>query len=106
MGTRPDFSGEGLDMSDVRRLPTPREGDWDWQVLAACRGSDTAVFYHPDNERGPTRLRREVRAKAICARCTVVESCLRWALVTREPYGIWGGTSPEEREAMLARQPA
>jgi WhiB family redox-sensing transcriptional regulator len=93
-------------MSDVRRLPAPREGDWDWQVRAACRGSDTSIFYHPDNERGPSRIRRELRAKAICASCNVVDSCLRWALLAREPYGVWGGTSPEEREALIAQRPA
>lgn len=93
-------------MSDVRRLPPPREGDWDWQLRAACRGTDTATFYHPENERGPSRSRRERQAKAVCARCTVVEHCLRWALRTREPYGVWGGLSVEERERMLARQSA
>ncbi len=93
-------------MADLRRLPPPREGDWDWQALAACRSSDTSIFYHPDNERGPSRMRRELRAKAICATCSVLDNCLRWALGTREPYGIWGGTSPEEREALLARRPA
>jgi WhiB family redox-sensing transcriptional regulator len=33
-----------------------------------------------------------------------VENCLRWALAAREPYGVWGGLSAEEREAMLARK--
>jgi len=85
----------------VRRLPVPREGDWDWQMRAACRGIDTANFYHPENERGPSRVNREQRAKQICAHCPVVENCLRWALAAREPYGVWGGLSVEEREALL-----
>ena len=93
-------------MAEVRRLPVPREGDWDWQAHAACRGCDTAMFYHPENERGPSRVKREMQAKAVCASCTVVESCLRWALSAREPYGVWGGLSPEEREALLTCQPA
>lgn len=91
-------------MAEVRRLPAPREGDWDWQVQAACRGLDTAEFYHPENERGPSRSRREMRAKAVCARCPVVSECLRWALAAREPYGVWGGLSTEEREALLNQQ--
>ena len=93
-------------MAEVRRLPTLPEGDWDWQMTDACRGVDTSAFYHPENERGPSRRRREMNAKAICAHCTVVESCLRWALSAREPYGVWGGLSPEEREALLTCQPA
>lgn len=93
-------------MADVRHLPAPREGDWDWQVHAACRGTDTATFYHPENERGPSRARRERRAKAVCAQCGVLEHCLRWALTTREPFGVWGGLTVEERERLLARQSA
>jgi WhiB family redox-sensing transcriptional regulator len=93
-------------MAEPRRLPVPREGDWDWQLKAACRGQDTANFYHPENERGPSRVRREMRAKAVCASCPVVESCLRWALAAREPYGVWGGLSAEERERVLSRQSA
>ena len=54
-------------MAEVRRLPAPRQGDWDWQVNAACRGTDTSNFYHPENERGPSRVKREMRAKAVCA---------------------------------------
>ena len=91
-------------MAEVRRLPAPRQGDWDWQVNAACRGTDTSNFYHPENERGPSRVKREMRAKAVCAGCSVVENCLRWALDTREPYGVWGGLSPEDRESLLARR--
>lgn len=93
-------------MDEVRRLPTPREGDWDWQVDAACRGQETSDFYHPENERGPSRVRREMRAKAVCARCPVIENCLRWALAAREPYGVWGGLSVDERDELLARRPA
>jgi WhiB family redox-sensing transcriptional regulator len=76
--------------------------DWDWQSLAACRGLDTSIFYHPENERGPTRDRREREAKQICRACPVLEPCLHWALDFREPYGIWGGMSVEERQALLS----
>jgi len=93
-------------MAEVRRLPALRQGDWDWQVRAACRGTDTSTFYHPENERGPSRVKRELAAKAVCQTCTVVESCLRWALSAREPYGVWGGLSPEERDALITFQPA
>lgn len=93
-------------MAEFRRLPAPREGDWDWQVAAACRGHDTASFYHPENERGPSRVRREMQAKAVCATCPVVADCLHWALAAREPYGVWGGLSAEERESVLQQQPA
>jgi len=82
----------------------PVRHDWTWQSMAACRGMDTAIFYHPENERGPTRHRRDWEAKRICRRCRVVGPCLQWALETREPYGVWGGMSVEERQAMQSGQ--
>ena len=38
-------------------------------------------------------------AKAICAGCPVVLQCLQAALAENE-YGIWGGTTMEERATM------
>ena len=32
------------------------------------------------------------RAKAICGRCGLAESCLAGALERSEPYGVWGGS--------------
>jgi WhiB family redox-sensing transcriptional regulator len=90
-------------MSEVHQLPQPRRGSWEWQEDAACRGTDVSTFYHPDNERGISRARRELRAKAICAGCPVRAICLNWALGTREPYGVWGGLSVEEREQRIVR---
>lgn len=92
--------------AEISSLAPPQKGDWDWTVRAACRGVGTQHFYHPDAERGASKERRERRAKAICATCPVIWNCLSWALAVREPYGVWGGTSAEDREGMLTRQPA
>lgn len=40
----------------------------------------------------------EDTAKAICATCPVVSQCRDWALANNEPWGIWGGMNPAERE--------
>ena len=85
----------------MSQIPRPFAGEWDWRVNAECRGSDIETFFHPENERGPSRANRERRAKAICATCPVIENCLRWALKAEEPYGIWGGLSAEDRCALL-----
>jgi WhiB family redox-sensing transcriptional regulator len=37
-------------------------------------------------------------AKKLCARCPVLEECLAYALATNESWGIWGGTSPTDRQ--------
>ena len=76
--------------------------NWDWQVRGACRGLSSATFFSPENERGRARRMREAGAKSVCAACPVVAMCLEWALSVREPFGIWGGTTPDERAEMLA----
>lgn len=88
-------------MADISHLPTPKAGDWEWQLRGACRGLDSGMFFHPENERGPSRARREDAAKKVCAGCPVTRECLSWALRTREPYGVWGGKSTEERTQLL-----
>ncbi|MGW5670632.1 WhiB family transcriptional regulator [Micromonospora sp. NPDC003776] len=89
-------------MSNVRRLPGPIVDLWDWQRLGACRGRDSAQFFHPDGERGSSRLRRESGAKAVCRACPVRAECAAHALSVREPYGVWGGFSESERLRLLA----
>ncbi len=90
----------------LRALPPAREvhatsTEWDWQLHAACRGGDTDVFFHPWGERDPSRSRRDARAKAVCAGCPVARECGAYALATREPYGVWGGMTADEREEIL-----
>ncbi len=85
-------------MADVSRLPGPNADLWDWQLVGACRGVDSALFFHPDGERGPARAAREQAAKAVCASCPVMAQCASHALAVREPYGVWGGMSEDDRE--------
>ena len=88
-------------MADVRRLPGPNADIWDWQMKGLCRGVDSSFFFHPDGERGPARAQREARAKAMCARCPVLEQCRTHAMAVQEPYGIWGGMSESERDSAV-----
>jgi WhiB family redox-sensing transcriptional regulator len=82
-----------------RRFATPDEG---WQLDAACRGADAALFFAPNYfERREEKDGREAKAKAICAACAVREPCLRYALAIREPHGVWGGLNEFERRQVL-----
>ena len=73
-----------------------------WQIKAACRGPQAAVFFPPSYfERKDEKVDRESRAKAICAQCAVREPCLDFALSIREPHGIWGGLNELERKILL-----
>jgi len=47
------------------------------------------------------RRRRESLAKQLCLDCPVVRRCRSYALATREPYGIWGATTPAEHRRLL-----
>jgi len=88
-------------MADTRRLPRPVAAVWNWQILGACRGMDSDVFFHPDRERGTERAAREARAKQVCQVCPVVAECRRHALTVQEPYGVWGGLTVGERADLL-----
>jgi len=80
----------------------PRTDPWQWQLHGACRAADGSLFFHPAGERGSTRRRRDLAAKAICATCPVIKACREQSLRVREPFGVWGGLSQAEREAILA----
>jgi WhiB family redox-sensing transcriptional regulator len=88
-------------MTDISRLPVPITENWEWQLLGSCRDTDSELFFHPEGERGPRRARREASAKAVCRECPVLQACRAHALAAREPYGVWGGLSEHEREALV-----
>jgi WhiB family redox-sensing transcriptional regulator len=76
-----------------------------WQLKAACRGPQAAVFFPPPQfERKDDKLEREGRAKQICAMCSVRRDCLDYAIAIREPHGIWGGLNELERKQLLTQR--
>ena len=74
----------------------------DWSDLAACRDIETDLFF-PVGDSGPA-LRQVEQAKAVCARCPVIQECLTVALRTGQEHGIWGGETAEERRATRRRR--
>lgn len=79
---------------------------WEWQYQGSCRDIDGTLFFHPEGERGAARRRRIEQAKAVCAACPVLVQCREQSLASREPYGIWGGLSEEERSNIVAQRAA
>jgi WhiB family redox-sensing transcriptional regulator len=45
------------------------------------------------------------RAKAICAKCPLAESCLDGALERQEPWGVWGGQLIENGRIIRDKRP-
>lgn len=77
-------------MSLVNAHPDTLEPGMAWLKAAACTGAHDAMF--------PGSSATEIEdAKALCRRCPVLQECLKWALDTRQEYGVWGGMSEEER---------
>jgi hypothetical protein len=67
---------------------------------ALCRdgtGTLVALFFSE-------QLDDIARAKAICAECPVRQRCFEGALARREPYGVWGGLTEDDREAIYATE--
>jgi WhiB family redox-sensing transcriptional regulator len=74
-----------------------------WQDQAACRQASPELFF-PLGKTGQALTDIEA-AKAICALCPVQSQCLAFALNTNQEFGIWGGTTEDERRRLtqLAR---
>ncbi len=83
-----------------KRLPPPVYDRYAWQLAGVCRQGDPERFFL-ESERGHTREVLVAEAKAVCARCPVLQSCREHGLSTAEPYGIWGGLTVQERETWL-----
>ena len=73
----------------------------DWRHLALCREDDPELFF-PIGTTGPAAAQVE-EAKRVCRQCSVIDSCLEWALDTGQEAGVWGGTSEDERYALQRR---
>jgi Transcription factor WhiB len=65
-----------------------------WRDQGACAAADPEMFF-------PEPFEPAEDALAMCATCPVSGECLSHALSTPELYGVWGGTTEEERESLL-----
>lgn len=57
------------------------------------------VFF-PTNDKYPENDLEVRAAKDACARCHMQDECLQYALASGVTDGIWGGTTPPERERL------
>lgn len=70
---------------------------------AACRFVDPELFF-PIGTSGPALIQIE-NAKAVCHVCPIEVACLDDALSQGREFGIWGGRTEGERQAILRRRP-
>lgn len=75
--------------------------DLDWRDDATCRDLDPDLFF-PVGVTGMAVEQIEA-AKSFCRNCASLEACLEFAITTNQEYGVWGGTTEDERR-VLRRQ--
>ena len=71
-----------------------RRVDPAWRTRGVCQQVDPETFFPAPNEPADAAI-------ALCRSCDVQGSCLAWALDVGDCHGVWGGTTPRERRAML-----
>lgn len=71
----------------------------DWRSAAACSDSNNTSLFFPVGVTGAAEIQIR-QAKAVCVECPVKAECLDFAITTNQEYGIWGGTSEEERRVL------
>jgi WhiB family transcriptional regulator, redox-sensing transcriptional regulator len=72
-----------------------------WRHGAACADESPELFF-PIGNTNSAHLQVE-KAKAVCRRCEVVDSCRKWAIESGQEAGVWGGLSEDERHAVKGR---
>jgi WhiB family redox-sensing transcriptional regulator len=72
-----------------------------WRDVAACLDADPELFF-PTGNTYPALVQIE-KAKVVCRRCEVAETCLRWAMESGQDSGVWGGLSEDERRSLKRR---
>jgi WhiB family redox-sensing transcriptional regulator len=73
----------------------------DYDGTQNCFGKNTEHFYIDDREKGQTKKNKKLLmdAKIMCSTCPFLDQCRMYAL-KREKYGVWGGTTPQERDKL------
>lgn len=101
--------GLGMSVATVRqvenkalaKLSHPASGDGaafgdyqqEWKQDAVCAQVGTEAFFPAMGESDATR-----RARQMCLGCDVLERCRTYATDTVKTAGVWGGTTPPERQ--------
>jgi WhiB family redox-sensing transcriptional regulator len=65
---------------------------------AQCAKIEDKDFFFPDAR--AQEAERLHQLKAICSSCIHEKECLEYALEKQIPYGIWGGSTPADRDTV------
>lgn len=62
------------------------------------------IFYPEDQFHYMDQKYETREAKAMCGTCPVLKECFSYGVITHQEYGIWGGTSAEDRRDMRSKR--
>ena len=88
-------------MSIAMEAPRSWDANFTWRQDAVCKDLDPNLFF-PVGVTGPAVEQIET-AKEICSGCPVRGECLDFAITSNQEFGVWGGTTEDERR-VLRRQ--
>lgn len=80
-----------------------------WKLQGLCNQVGEPDDWYPrDGRVGSYReaRRRERDAATVCGQCPVREICLQFAIDNREPWGVWGGKTPDQRRRIIEKKPS
>lgn len=86
-----DLLLEGQAASTLLALLTKVSDERAWMADALCKDYPTEWFFPPAGQNG-------TKAKDICFGCPVQDEC--WEAGKDELYGIWAGTTVEDRRSI------
>jgi WhiB family transcriptional regulator, redox-sensing transcriptional regulator len=73
----------------------------DFDGTQLCTEMDADVFFPPTGGVGMAMARE---AKKVCNLCEWQYECGEWALRHADPYGIYGGMTPEDRQKVRKKR--
>jgi WhiB family redox-sensing transcriptional regulator len=83
----------------VFNLKVPMARDYD---KTPCQQNDPEIWF-PSGETLPEDIEKISLAKSLCSQCHDSTRCLSFAVTNRIRYGIWGGTTEDERHKLIRR---
>lgn len=77
----------------------------DWTEESSCAGMDDTFFFGAsDPDTRPQYTLTDIKnARRLCVQCPVLRECLRYSLSNRDEYGVFAGSTSNNRERMLKR---
>lgn len=75
----------------------------EWQAEALCKAKSNSIWFPPESADRKKKI-DDAKAKSICKQCPVQQPCLEYAVANREYWGVWGGTTFEERKHLMNKR--